>query len=198
MSRAADEPVRLTSIYTRGGDAGETSLGDGSRVSKLDARIGAYGATDELNSLLGVVLAGECPAAIREALVRIQNELFDVGADLCRPVVEADSAPHLRIEPAYIQRLERWCDTFNAPLLELSSFVLRGGTPAGAAIHVACTVTRRAERSTWAAIEEHGSGVNVLAASYLNRLSDLLFVLARYTNRHHGDVLWEPGRALDL
>ena len=194
--------VTLTRIYTRAGDGGQTRLGDMSRVSKLDSRLQAYADVDEANSHIGLAISlgglGGMEPDVADVLRQIQNELFDVGADLCRPVVEADSAPHLRIEPAYIQRLERWCDTFNAPLLELSSFVLRGGTPAGAAIHVACTVTRRAERSTWAAIEEHGSGVNVLAASYLNRLSDLLFVLARYTNRHHGDVLWEPGRALDL
>jgi cob(I)alamin adenosyltransferase len=194
--------VTLTRIYTRAGDGGQTRLGDMSRVSKLDSRLQAYADVDEANSHIGLAISlgglGGMEPDVADVLRQIQNELFDVGADLCRPVVEADSAPHLRIEPAYIQRLERWCDTFNAPLPELSSFVLRGGTPAGAAIHVACTVTRRAERSTWAAIEEHGSGVNVLAASYLNRLSDLLFVLARYTNRHHGDVLWEPGRALDL
>ena len=157
---------------------------------------------DEANSHIGLAISlggfGGIEPDVADVLRQIQNELFDVGADLCRPVDEADTTSHLRIEPACIQRLERLCDTFNAPLPELSSFVLRGGTPAGAAIHVACTVTRRAERSTWAAIEEHGTGVNVLAASYLNRLSDLLFVLARYTNRHHGDVLWEPGRALDL
>lgn len=194
--------VTLTRIYTRAGDGGQTRLGDMSRVSKLDSRLQAYADVDEANSHIGLAISlgglGGMEPDVADVLRQIQNELFDVGADLCRPVVEADSAPHLRIEPAYIQRLERWCDTFNAPLPELSSFVLRGGTPAGAAIHVACTVTRRAERSTWAAIEEHGTGVNVLAASYLNRLSDLLFVLARYTNRHHGDVLWEPGRALDL
>ena len=194
--------VTLTRIYTRAGDGGQTRLGDMSRVSKLDSRLQAYADVDEANSHIGLAISlgglGGMEPDVADVLRQIQNELFDVGADLCRPVVEADSAPHLRIEPAYIQRLERWCDTFNAPVLGLSSFVLRGGTPAGAAIHVACTVTRRAERSTWAAIEEHGSGVNVLAASYLNRLSDLLFVLARYTNRHHGDVLWEPGRALDL
>ena len=140
MSRAADEPVRLTRIYTRGGDAGETSLGDGSRVSKLDSRIGAYGTTDELNSLLGVVLAGTCPDEVGSALQRIQNELFDVGADLCVPwPIEG----RLRVEQSMIDRLEELCDTFNEPLPELKSFVLPGGTSASAGLHVARTVCRR-------------------------------------------------------
>ena len=127
MSRAADEPVRLTRIYTRGGDAGETSLGDGSRVSKLDPRIAAYGTTDELNSVLGVVLAGDCPAALRAPLERIQNELFDVGADLCVPVAVEG---RLRVEQAMVDRLEALCDRFNEDLPELKSFVLPGGTAA--------------------------------------------------------------------
>jgi len=192
MSRAADEPVRLTRIYTRGGDAGETSLGDGSRVSKLDARIAAYGTTDELNSLLGVVLANDCPPQLREPLGRIQNELFDVGADLCVPLrVEG----RLRVEQAMVDRLEALCDAFNEPLADLTSFVLPGGTAASAGLHVARTVCRRAERETLVAAGEHD--VNPLVAVYLNRLSDLLFILARAANALAGadEPLWKPGAA---
>ncbi len=190
MPRAADEPVRLNRIYTRGGDAGETSLGDGSRVSKLDARIGAYGATDELNSLLGVVVAGECPPTIRDALGRIQNELFDVGADLCVPFsIEG----RLRVTQEMIDRLERLCDSFNDALPELKSFVLPGGTVAAAALHVARTSCRRAEREALAAALEYD--VNPLVMVYLNRLSDLLFILSRAANAHAGadEPLWKPG-----
>ena len=190
VSRAADEPVRLTKIYTRGGDAGETSLGDGSRVSKLDTRIGAYGATDELNSLLGVVLAGDCPVSVREALGRIQNELFDVGADLCVPFpIEG----RLRVIQEMIDGLEALCDSFNEPLPELLSFVLPGGTPAAAGLHVARTSCPRAEREALVAGGEHD--VNPLVAVYLNRLSDLLFILARAANALAGaeEPLWKPG-----
>jgi cob(I)alamin adenosyltransferase len=190
MSRAQDEPVRLTRIYTRGGDAGETSLGDGSRVSKLDARIGAYGTTDELNSVLGTVLAGDCPEELRAPLVRIQNELFDVGADLCVPFgIEG----RLRVEQGLVDRLEALCDRFNGPLPELNSFVLPGGTAASAGLHVARTVCRRAERETLVAAQEHD--VNPLVAVYLNRLSDLLFILARTANALAGaaEPLWQPG-----
>jgi len=192
MSRAADEPVRLTRIYTRGGDAGETSLGDGSRVSKLDARIAAYGTTDELNSLLGVVLASDCPPELREPLGRIQNELFDVGADLCVPFGVED---RLRVEQAMVDRLEGLCDAFNEPLPDLTSFVLPGGTAASAGLHVARTVCRRAERETLVAAGEHD--VNPLVAVYLNRLSDLLFILARAANALAGadEPLWKPGAA---
>jgi cob(I)alamin adenosyltransferase len=190
MSRAADEPVRLTSIYTRGGDAGETSLGDGSRVSKLDARIGAFGATDELNSLLGVVLAGDCPPAVREALARIQNELFDVGADLCVPFSVQD---RLRVTQDMIDRLEVLCDSFNESLPELKSFVLPGGTAAAAGLHVARTSCRRAERASLVAGLEHD--LNPLVAVYLNRLSDVLFILSRSANALAGadEPLWKPG-----
>src|SRR4051812_16343837 len=192
MPRAADEPVRLTRIYTRGGDAGETSLGDGSRVSKLDARIAAFGTTDELNSLIGVVLAGDFPAALRSPLGRVQNELFDVGADLCVPL-EVDG--RLRVDQAMVDRLEASCDAFNEDLPELKSFVLPGGSAASAALHVARTVCRRAER---AALVAGGSGegeVNPLVAVYLNRLSDLLFILARAANALAGvdETLWKPG-----
>ncbi len=190
MSRAADEPVRLTSIYTRGGDAGETSLGDGSRVSKLDARIAAYGTTDELNSLLGVVLAGDCPTELRGPLAQIQNELFDVGADLCVPF-SIDG--RLRVEQAMVDHLEEMCDVFNNALPELKSFVLPGGTGASSALHVARTVCRRAERETLVARGEYD--VNPLVAVYLNRLSDLLFILARAANAlaDVDEPLWKPG-----
>jgi len=190
MSRAADEPVRLTRIYTRGGDAGETSLGDGSRVSKLDARIAGYGTTDELNSLLGVVLAGDCPPEVRRPLRQIQNELFDVGADLCVPF-SIDG--RLRVEQAMVDHLEELCDVFNDTLPELKSFVLPGGTGASAGLHVARTVCRRAERETLAAAGEHD--VNPLVAVYLNRLSDLLFILARAANAlaDADEPLWKPG-----
>jgi cob(I)alamin adenosyltransferase len=190
MARAADEPVRLTRIYTRGGDAGETSLGDGSRVSKLDPRIAAFGTTDELNSVLGVVLAGDCPAALREPLERVQNELFDVGADLCVPVAVQG---RLRVEQAMVDRLEALCDAFNEDLPELKSFVLPGGTATSAGLHVARTVCRRAERETLVAAGAFA--VNPLVAVYLNRLSDLLFILARAANALAGadEPLWKPG-----
>jgi len=190
MSRAADEPVRLTRIYTRGGDAGETSLGDGSRVSKLDLRIAAYGTTDELNSLVGVVLTGDCPLELHAPLRRIQNELFDVGADLCVPF-SADG--RLRVEQGMIDQLEKVCDAFNDSLPELKSFVLPGGTSASAGLHVARTVCRRAERETLSAAGEQD--LNPLVAVYLNRLSDLLFILARAANALAGvdEPLWKPG-----
>ena len=190
MPRAADEPVRLTRIYTRGGDAGETSLGNGSRVSKLDSRITAYGTTDELNSLLGVVLTGDCPSELAEPLRRIQNEIFDVGADLSVPfAVEG----RLRVDQVMVDELEALCDRFNEALPELTSFVLPGGTATAAALHVARTVCRRAEREVLLAAGEHD--VNPLAAVYLNRLSDLLFILARAANALAGadEPLWKPG-----
>ena len=190
MPRAHDEPVRLTRIYTRGGDAGETSLGDGSRVSKGDARVAAFGTVDELNAQLGVVLAGGCPEPLRDTLWRIQNELFDVGADLgVPPSVEG----RLRIEQPAVDALEADCDRFNEPLGELRSFVLPGGTAAAAALHVARTVCRRAERETLAAAQAHD--VNRLCAVYLNRLSDLLFILSRFANAasNVAEPLWKPG-----
>lgn len=190
MSRERDEPVRLTRIYTRGGDAGETSLGDGSRVSKLDERIAAFGAVDEVNAALGVVLAGSCPEDVRRVLVRVQNELFDLGADLSVPV---EREGRLRIVQEQVDALERDCDAFNAELPELRSFVLPGGTEAAAALHVARTVCRRAERAALEAAQAHG--VNPLALVYLNRLSDLLFILARSANAAAGraEPLWRPG-----
>jgi cob(I)alamin adenosyltransferase len=188
--RSRDEPVRLTRIYTRGGDGGETSLGDGSRVSKLDCRIGAFGTVDELNSALGVVLAGEAPESVRDVLTRIQNELFDVGADLSVPWGVTD---RLRVEQAMIDRLEEWCDELNAELPELRSFVLPGGTEAAARLHVARTVCRRAERKVLLGSEE--VELNPLVLVYLNRLSDLLFILARSANAAAGvdEPLWKPG-----
>ena len=188
--RAREEPVRLTKIYTRGGDGGETSLGDGSRVSKLDCRIGAFGSVDELNSTLGVVLAGELPDDVREALLRVQNELFDVGADLSVPWGVTD---RLRVDQEAIDRLEELCDRFNADLPELRSFVLPGGTEAAARLHVARTLCRRAEREVVLASQE--LDVNPLVLAYLNRLSDLLFILARTANARAGvdEPLWRPG-----
>ena len=190
--RRRDEPVRLTRIYTGGGDRGETSLGDGSRVSKLDCRIGAFGTVDEVNAQLGLVLAGDVPAAFRPVLARVQNELFDVGADLSVPWGIAD---RLRVDDASIARLEADCDRFNAELPELRSFVLPGGTEAAARLHVARTVCRRAEREALVAGEE--VDVNPLVLVYLNRLSDLLFILARAANAAAGrdEPLWKPGTA---
>jgi cob(I)alamin adenosyltransferase len=188
-SRAPDEPVRLTRIYTRGGDAGETSLGDGSRVSKLDPRIGAFGTVDELNSHLGVVLADpELPASFRPPLERIQNELFDLGADLSVPL---EVEGRLRVTQEQVDELERLCDAFNDPLPELKSFVLPGGTRAAAQLHVARTVCRRAEREALAAAQ--AVEVSQLALVYLNRLSDLLFILARAANPPENEPLWKPG-----
>ncbi|HUS22656.1 MAG TPA: cob(I)yrinic acid a,c-diamide adenosyltransferase [Aeromicrobium sp.] len=186
--------VNLTRIYTRTGDDGSTNLGDLSKTSKLDLRLAAYADVDEANSQIGVALAtGELEDDLAAVLVHIQNDLFDVGADLSCPVVENPKHPQLRVEPDYIDRLEGWCDQYNEPLEKLRSFILPGGTSAAAQLHVARTVVRRAERSAWAAIEVHGDTMNVLTAKYLNRLSDLLFILARYANRADGDVLWVPG-----
>jgi cob(I)alamin adenosyltransferase len=190
--------VNLTRIYTRTGDDGTTALGDLSRVHKTDPRLIAYADVDEANASLGVVRAtAGLPADLDELLGRIQNELFDVGADLCTPVVPDPEFPPLRVEPEYVERLEAACDTYNDQLSALRSFVLPGGTRAAATLHVARTVTRRAERSTWAALAEHGDSMNPLTATYLNRLSDLLFILSRVANLPEhggtGDVVWEPG-----
>ncbi len=194
MARARDEPVRLTKIYTRGGDAGETSLGDGSRVSKLDGRIEAFGTVDELNAAIGVVLAGDVPEDLRPVLARVQNELFDIGADLSVPA-EVDG--RLRVEQSMVDRLEQDCDRFNADLPELRSFVLPGGTEAAARLHVARTVCRRAERDALRAAA--GQELGPLVVVYLNRLSDLLFILARAANALAGtaEPLWKPGGTRD-
>ncbi len=190
MPRDRDEPVRLTKIYTRGGDAGETSLGDGSRVSKLDERIAAYGAVDELNSAIGLVLAGGSAPSIREVLLRVQNELFDLGADLSVPL---EHEGRLRATQEQVDRLEAECDRFNAELPELTSFVLPGGGETAARLHVARTICRRAEREALVAANAHA--VNQLVLVYLNRLSDLLFILARAANagESHEEPLWRPG-----
>ncbi|TXH44693.1 MAG: cob(I)yrinic acid a,c-diamide adenosyltransferase [Actinobacteria bacterium] len=187
--------VNLTRIYTRTGDDGSTALADFSRTSKTDSRLGAYADVDEANAALGVVLAlSEVDADVAELLREIQNDLFDVGADLATPVVADPEHPPLRVTEAYIARLEAACDKYNAELAPLRSFILPGGTPAAALLHVARTTVRRAERTTWQALHEHGPSMNALPAQYLNRLSDLLFILCRYANREDGDVLWEPGR----
>jgi cob(I)alamin adenosyltransferase len=189
MARDREEPVRLTRIYTRGGDRGQTSLGDGSRVSKLDPRIAAYGAVDEVNSLVGLVLAGDPPERIRHVLQRVQNDLFDLGADLSVPSDQAGE--RLRIGAAHIEALEQACDEFNADLPELKSFVLPGGTETAARLHVARAVCRRAEREGLAAAEV--VELNSEALVYLNRLSDLLFILARVANVGGDEPLWRPG-----
>ncbi|CAN5252880.1 cob(I)yrinic acid a,c-diamide adenosyltransferase [soil metagenome] len=186
--------VNLTRIYTRTGDAGETRLGDMSLTTKNDSRLHAYADVDEANAQIGVALAlGGLADDVVEVLTTVQNELFDVGADFCTPVVESPEFPPLRIEQEYVDRLEAWCDLYNEDLTNLRSFILSGGTAGAALLHVARTVVRRAERSGWAAYEQHAETMNVLALTYLNRLSDLLFILARHANRETGDVLWRPG-----
>jgi cob(I)alamin adenosyltransferase len=189
--------VNLTRIYTRTGDNGTTALGDMSRVSKNDLRLVAYADVDEANCAIGVALAsGGLADDVVALLTRIQNDLFDVGADLCTPVVAAPEFPALRVEQQYVDRLEAACDSYNERLQPLRSFVLPGGTLAASQLHVARTVVRRAERSTWAALAKHDD-MSSLAATYLNRLSDLLFILSRVANlpAHggSGDVLWKPG-----
>jgi len=192
-----DNPVVLSRIYTRTGDDGTTALVDGSRVAKTDTRLQAYADTDEANCAIGMaVTLGELPPAMNSLLGRIQNELFDVGADLANPVSTSPPPyPELRVDSAYVTALEEACDSWNAELPVLRSFVLPGGTKGAALLHVARTVARRAERSAWAAVHEHGETVNVWPAKYLNRLSDLLFILARAANSSAGqpDVLWRPG-----
>lgn len=185
--------VNLTRIYTRTGDNGTTSLGDMSRTSKTDSRLVAYADVDEANCTIGVARTlQDLPADISRTLLRVQNELFDVGADLCTPVIENPEYPPLRVEQEYIDRLEAECDEYNASLTPLRSFILPGGTPSSAQLQVARTVVRRAERSTWTALHAHGESMSVLPATYLNRLSDLLFILARRCNPD-GDILWQPG-----
>jgi cob(I)alamin adenosyltransferase len=189
--RRRDEPVRLTRIYTRAGDSGETSLGDGSRVPKLDCRIGAFGTVDEVNAALGLTLAEHTlPERLRAPLQQIQNDLFDVGADLSVPFGVTD---RLRVDQLAVERLEKLCDELNAELPMLKSFVLPGGTEAAARLHVARTTCRRAEREALAASEEHE--INPLVLAYLNRLSDFLFIAARSANADAGrdEPLWRPG-----
>jgi len=185
--------VRLTRIYTKTGDAGQTHLGDMSRVSKTDPRLVAYADVDEANTIIGVALALGDPAAETAELLRsIQNDLFDVGADLCSPVTPDPEFPPLRITAAYTERLEAACDEHNEALPKLASFILPGGTPAAALLHQARAVARRAERSVWALMEVDAERTNPETARYLNRLSDLLFILSREANPG-GDILWEPG-----
>jgi cob(I)alamin adenosyltransferase len=196
--------VRLTRIYTRTGDGGRTRLSDMSVTGKTDPRVEAYGDVDEANSAIGVALAsGGVPAEVADVLRTVQNELFDLGADLSHPLRPADGSPVLRIEQAAIDRLESWCDRFGDPLPTLNSFILPGGTLAAAQLHVARTVVRRAERAAWHAAERYATeprgddrpgGVSPLAITYLNLLSDLLFILTRVINGADGDVLWVPGR----
>jgi cob(I)alamin adenosyltransferase len=194
MPADRDTPVVLSRIYTRTGDDGTTALGDMSRARKTDPRLAAYADTDEANCALGVaVTMGQLPDGIAALLIRLQNELFDVGADLCNPVTPDPAYPPLRVDESYITRLEQACDEYNQGLPVLRSFVLPGGSPAAALLHVARTAVRRAERSTWAALEAHGDSMNPLTAQYLNRLSDLLFILGRKVNEPDGDLLWKPG-----
>jgi cob(I)alamin adenosyltransferase len=199
--------VRLTRIYTRTGDAGQTRLSDLSPVDKTDPRVEAYGDVDEANSAIGVALAvGGLPDDVAAALRSVQNEMFDLGADLSTPLrapTSTDQPAELRITQKYVDRLEAWCDQFGDPLPSLKSFILPGGSPAAAQLHVARTVVRRAERAAWVAAQAYGTdavadaerpgGISALAITYLNRLSDLLFILTRVVNRTHGDVLWIPG-----
>jgi cob(I)alamin adenosyltransferase len=189
-----DKPVVLSRIYTRTGDGGSTVLGDGSRVAKTDPRLAAYADVDEANCAIGAALAlGQLDGEVTALLTRVQNELFDVGADLCNPITSNPKYPPLRVDDSYVTDLELACDQHNEGLPTLRSFVLPGGTPGAALLHTARTVVRRAERSAWAALAAHPDSVNPVTARYLNRLSDLLFILARRANSERGDVLWRPG-----
>lgn len=192
--RDPDQPVVLSRIYTKTGDDGTTNLGDMSRTDKTDRRLTAYADVEEANAAIGAALGlGDLPKDIAALLLRVQNDLFDVGADLSAPLAEDSEVPALRVPESYIEGLEADCDRYNADLEPLRSFILPGGTPAAALLHLARTVVRRAERSAWWALEEHGERMSVLPAKYLNRLSDLLFILCRVANAEHGDVLWKPG-----
>lgn len=185
--------VHLTRIYTRTGDDGTTGLSDFSRVAKTDPRLIAYADCDETNAALGVVMAlGAPPPLVAATIVRLQNELFDLGADLATPITPDPQYPPLRVTQEYIDRLEADCDSFNAAPSDLKSFILPGGTPAGALLHVARTIARRAERSAWGLMAVDAERTNPLAPNYLNRLSDLLFILGRVANPD-GDVQWVPG-----
>lgn len=190
--------VTLSKIYTRTGDKGTTRLVDNSEVRKTDLRVEAYGHVDECNSAVGVALAlGGLPGRVVEMLALIQNELFDLGSDIANPLDPAPKWEPLRIEQPSIDRLEGFCDELQEQLPVLRSFILPGGSPAGAQLHVARTIARRAERAAWRCAEEHGfdavGGVNPLAITYLNRLSDLLFIMSRAANGTQQEVLWIPG-----
>lgn len=198
--------VHLTRIYTRTGDRGETRLSDMSVTRKTDLRVQAYGDVDEANSAIGIALATGLPERVQAVLAVVQNELFDLGADLSNPVAADPEYPPLRIIQPSVDRLEGWCDEFNDEVPALNSFILPGGSVAAAQLHLARTITRRAERMAWAAAEayglsaegglvtaEHDGAINPLAITYLNRLSDLLFIFTRVVNGTAGDVLWVPG-----
>jgi len=185
--------VHLTRIYTKTGDDGTTALGDMSRVSKTDPRLTAYADVDEANSSIGVAIAlGALEPDVAALLRRVQNDLFDLGADLCTPIKEDLGYEPLRVTPAYTERLEKACDEYNARLEKLNSFILPGGTPGAALLHVSRTIVRRAERHVWALLGEQPETTGKEPVLYLNRLSDLLFILARIANPG-GDVLWQPG-----
>ena len=190
-----DTPVVLSRIYTRTGDDGTTALADGARVQKTDPRLAAYADTDEANCAIGAAISlVNFPDDIATLLLRIQNELFDCGADLATPLpTTPPEYPQLRIDARYVEALEGACDSYNAALPTLRSFVLPGGTPGSALLHTARAVTRRAERTAWAAVAAHGDTISAWPAKYLNRLSDLLFILARAANGESGDILWRPG-----
>ncbi|MGH3502161.1 MAG: cob(I)yrinic acid a,c-diamide adenosyltransferase [Nocardioidaceae bacterium] len=187
-----------STTYTRTGDLGETTLGDHSRTAKTDPRIAAYGDCEEACALIGeaVTLGSGLSNEVVRLLARVQNDLVDVSADICDPVMAPDT-DQPRINEEYVQRLERACDHFNAELPQPSSFVVPGGTTTAATLHHARTVVRRAERTTQGALE-HDSGMSRLTQSYLNRLGSLLFILARRANVEHGDTLWEPGLSATL
>ncbi len=198
--------VNITRVYTKTGDDGTTALGDFSRTSKTDVRLAAYADCNEANAAIGIAIAaGGLRDDVRSTLTRIQNDLFDIGADLCNPLASAYEYEPLRVKDEWVAELEADCDRYNAMTEKLRSFILPGGTPGSAYLHLACTIVRRAERATWAAIAAYGTepaaegserpgGVNPTTATYLNRLSDLLFVLARVANLEAGgDVLWQPG-----
>jgi cob(I)alamin adenosyltransferase len=195
--------VNLTRIYTRTGDAGTTRLSDNSETAKTDPRVQAYGHVDEANAMVGVAIVQPgMPADIVAVLTHIQNELFDCGADLSNPL-QADETNALRVIEPYVTRLESWCDQYSEGLPDLPSFILPGGSPAAAWLQVARTVVRRAERTGWAAASVYGNqpategrpgGVNLLALAYLNRLSDLLFILARVAGQPNAEILWVPGK----
>ncbi|MDR0782664.1 MAG: cob(I)yrinic acid a,c-diamide adenosyltransferase [Propionibacteriaceae bacterium] len=185
--------VNLTRIYTRTGDQGQTRLVDNALVAKSDRRLEAYGTVDEANSAIGVALAlPQVPERVAVVLGSIQNELFDLGADLATPYTEQAKNRAIRVETPWVTQLETWCDEFAAGLEDLKSFLLPGGAPLAASLNLARTIVRRAERAAWAAAEV--VEINPIAIAYLNRLSDLLFILGRYANRQAGiaEVLWTP------
>lgn len=190
--------VHLTRIYTRTGDDGTTALGDMTRVPKTSPRVGAYADVDETNAAIGAAISlGALAANLRAKLLIVQNDLFDAGADLCTPVRENPKWPPLRLADGAVEQLEAWCDELNEPLSKLDSFILPGGTPGASLLHQARTAARRAERSVWALLAAEPEETSPAPARYLNRLSDLLFIMARTANLPDhggaGDVLWRPG-----